>query len=115
MAVPSARRPCWRLAEYVGHYSVDVDVPGGGERQVVELAADGGGLRVTEFEADASEAAPVSELKQSGPVARLAFFRDDAVQVTTGDHTSLGADLVRNSSGRIRWFRWGARVAPRLD
>jgi hypothetical protein len=36
------------------------------------------------------------------------------VQVTTGDHTSLGADLVRDSSGRIRWFRWGARVVPRL-
>ena len=108
--------PAERLAQYVGRYAVNVDVPGGGgESQVVEVAADGGGLSVTVYESEASESTPANELKQAGPVARLAFFRDDAVLVTTGDHTSLGADFVRDGSGRVRWFRWGARVVPRLD
>jgi hypothetical protein len=52
-----------RLAEYVGSHGVDIEVPGGGgETQVVEVAADGDGLRVTVLEAVASEAEPSSEL-----------------------------------------------------
>jgi hypothetical protein len=46
---------------------------------------------------------------------RLAFFRDDAALVTTDDRTSLDADFVRDSSGRIGWCRWGARIQPRLS
>jgi CubicO group peptidase (beta-lactamase class C family) len=113
---PTHNLPPARLAEYVGRYGVNVAVPGGGgEVQVVEVTADGGGLRVTVFAEDTSDNALPSELKPSGPVARLAFFRDDAALVTTGDHTSLGVDFVRDSGGRVRWFRWGARVVPRLD
>jgi hypothetical protein len=45
---------------------------------------------------------------------RLAFFRDDAALVTD-DHTHFGADFVRDSSGRVGWLRWGARIKPRLS
>jgi hypothetical protein len=34
--------------------------------------------------------------------AQLAFFRDDVVLVTTDDHTSLGADFVRDGSWQAR-------------
>jgi hypothetical protein len=47
-------------------------------------------------------------------VARLAFFRDDAALETMAGNTTLGADFVRDSSGRIGWLRWHARVLPRL-
>jgi hypothetical protein len=44
-----------RLAEYVGRYGVNVHVPGGGgDAQVVEVTADGGGLSVTVFSGDVS-------------------------------------------------------------
>jgi CubicO group peptidase (beta-lactamase class C family) len=113
---PTYDLPAARLAEYVGRYGVNVNIPGGGGLiQIVEVTADGGGLQVTASSADPSDATPDPELKQSGPPARLAFFRDDAALVTAGGHTSLGADFVRDSSGRVRWFRWGARVVPRLD
>ncbi|HLH23045.1 MAG TPA: serine hydrolase domain-containing protein [Chloroflexota bacterium] len=113
---PTYDLPAARLAEYVGRYGVDVDVPGGGgASEVVEVAPDGGGLKVTVSESVASEAAPADEPTPSGPAARLAFFRDDAVLVTSNGHTSLGADFVRDDSGRVRWFRWGARIVPRLD
>jgi CubicO group peptidase (beta-lactamase class C family) len=108
--------PAARLAEYAGRYGVSVDVPGGGGAvQVVEVTPEGGGLRVTVSGGDPSHAAPADELQPPGPISRLAFFRDDAALVTTGDQTVLGADFVRDSSGRVRWFHWGARVVPRLD
>ncbi|HZS01391.1 MAG TPA: serine hydrolase [Chloroflexota bacterium] len=113
---PTYDLPAARLAEYTGRYGVNVDVPGGGgETQVIEVAADGGGLRVTVFGTDETDAAPTAELTPRGPVSRLAFFRDDAALVTTGDETALGADFVRDGNGRVRWFRWGARVVPRLE
>ena len=108
--------PPARLAEYVGRYGVSVDVPGGGGReQVVEVTAEGGGLRVTTLAAEPSDAPDTSGLEPSGPVSRLAFFREDAALVTTDDRTVLGADFVRDSSGQVRWIHWGARVVPRLD
>jgi hypothetical protein len=113
--------PAAWLAEYVGRYGVEVDVPDGGGRiffgrgaEVLEVAADGGGLTVQVFEGTSLQE-PLDELTPAGPAARLAFFRADAALVTEGDHTSLGADFVRDASGRIGWLRWGARIQPRLS
>jgi hypothetical protein len=89
-----------QLAEYVGRYGVEVDVPDGG-------------LTATEF-AGTSLKQPLDDFRPVGPAARLAFFRDDAALVTD-DHTHFGADFVRDSSGRIGWLRWGARIKPRLS
>ena len=112
---PTFDLPPARLAEYVGRYGVSVDVPSGGGRvQVVEITAQGGGLRVTALADEPPDAPDTSELEPSGPVSRLAFFREDAALVTTDDHTVLGADFVRDSNGRVRWIHWGARVVPRL-
>jgi CubicO group peptidase (beta-lactamase class C family) len=110
---PTVDLPAARLAEYVGRYGVEVDVPGGGA-EVVEVAADGGGLTVQVFEGTSLQE-PLDEFTPAGPAARLAFFRADAALVTTDDHTSLGADFVRDASGRIGWLRWGGRIQPRLS
>ncbi len=112
---PTRALPAARLAEYVGRYGVDVDVPGGGgQQQLLEVTRDGGGLRVTTLAQEPSDSPAASEPEPPGPVARLAFFRDDAALVTTDDRTVLGADFVRDSSGRVGWMHWGARVVPRL-
>jgi hypothetical protein len=112
--------PAARLAEYVGRYGVEVDVSGGGGgvtfgrgAEVVEVAADGGGLTATVFEGSSLQE-PLDDFTPAGPAARLAFFRDDAALVITDDDTSLGADFVRDDSGRIGWLRYGARIQPRL-
>jgi CubicO group peptidase (beta-lactamase class C family) len=107
--------PAAWLAEYVGRYGVEVDVPGGHHgAEVVEVSADGGGLTVQVFEGSSLQE-PLDQFTPAGPAARLAFFRADAALVTEGDHTSLGADFVRDASGRIGWLRWGARIQPRLS
>jgi CubicO group peptidase (beta-lactamase class C family) len=105
-----------RLAEYTGRYGVSFDVPGGGGlTQVVEVTPDGGGLHVTVTTEDLGDPNPPPEMEPAAPVSRLAFFRDDAALVTTDDHTTLGADFVRDPSGRVGWIHWGARALPRLD
>jgi CubicO group peptidase (beta-lactamase class C family) len=103
--------PAARLAEYVGRYGVEVDVSGGGGEfifgrgaEVVEVAADGGGLTATVFEGSSLQE-PLDDFTPAGPAARLAFFRDDAALVTTDDDTSLGADFVRDDSDWIGWLR----------
>jgi CubicO group peptidase (beta-lactamase class C family) len=104
--------PAARLAEYVGRYGVEVDLPGGGA-EVIEVAADGGGLTAQVFEGSSLQE-PLTDFTPVGPAARLAFFRDDATLVTGGDYTYLGADFVRDDSGRIGWFRWEKHIQPRL-
>jgi CubicO group peptidase (beta-lactamase class C family) len=111
----TADLPAAQLAEYVGRYGVEFDVPGiASGAQVVEVAAAGGGLTATVFEGPALQE-PLDEFIPAGPVARLAFFRTDAALVTVGDDTHLGADFVRDASGRIGWLRWGTRIHPRLS
>jgi hypothetical protein len=104
--------PAARLAEYVGRYGVEVDLPGGGA-EVIEVAADGGGLSAQVFEGSSLQE-PLTDFTPVGPAARLAFFRDDATLVTGDDYTYLGADFVRDDSGRIGWFRWEKQIQPRL-
>jgi hypothetical protein len=117
---PTVDLPAARLAEYVGRYGVEVDVPDGGGgiffgrgAEVLEVAADGGGLTVQVFEGSSLQE-PLDVFTPDGPAERLAFFRADAALVTTEDHTSF-ADFVRDASGRIGWLRWAARVQPRLS
>jgi hypothetical protein len=87
-------------------------LPGGGA-EVIEVAADGGGLSAQVFEGSSLQE-PLTDFTPVGPAARLAFFRDDATLVTGDDYTYLGADFVRDDSGRIGWFRWEKQIQPRL-
>jgi CubicO group peptidase (beta-lactamase class C family) len=117
---PTVKRSPIQLAEYAGFYGVEVNVPGGGGlvlsgpgAEVMQVAVDGEGLTATTWKGPSLKS-PFSEFKKDGEPARLAFFRDDAVLVTAGGHTALGADFVRDSQKRIGWFRWGAQIQPRL-
>jgi len=110
---PTEAVPTEKLAEYVGRYGVEVDVPGGGGgAQLLEVAVDGGGLSVTSYAGDTL--GDPKTMQQQGPPSRLDFFGDDAALVTTDEHTVMGAGFVRDADGAIGWMQWSARVVPRL-
>jgi CubicO group peptidase (beta-lactamase class C family) len=49
-----------------------------------------------------------------GPI-RLAFYAPDrVVALEPPDQASLRGEFGRDVKGRVLWFRWGGRVAPRL-
>lgn len=102
-----------QLAAYAGRYGLEVDVPGGGGgAQVLEVAADGGGLSVTSYAGDTL--GDPADMTQAGPASQLTFFADDAALVTANGHTTMGAGFVRAADGAVGWMQWGARVVPRL-
>jgi hypothetical protein len=49
-----------------------------------------------------------------GPI-RLAFHAPDrVVAVAPADQAGLRGEFGRDGAGRVAWFRWGGRLAPRL-
>ena len=46
---------------------------------------------------------------------RLVFCGDDQVIALEEFAEDLSGDFLRDSSGRIAWFRWGSRIRPRVS
>jgi hypothetical protein len=119
-APTAVSRTASQLAEYVGFYGVEVNIPGGNGfiftgpgAEVAQVEADGGGLKVT-FWQGPSLNQPLSAFTQAGPATHVSFFRDDAFLYTANGRTGAGGDFLRDSQKRIGWLRWGGQIQPRL-